>query len=44
MYISDADEFKEQNRVRAIRSIENGVMTGLKKDFIGNSEFGLIRR
>jgi hypothetical protein len=42
MYISDADELKEQHRVRAIKKVENGVMTGLNKDLIGNSEFGLI--
>jgi hypothetical protein len=33
MYISDADEFKEQNRVRAIRSIENVVIDRLEKGF-----------
>jgi len=42
MYISDADEFKEQHKVSNITSIEKGVMTGFIKDLIGNSEPGLI--
>jgi len=34
MYISDADEFKkEQHKVIAIKSVENGIMKGLSKDW-----------
>ncbi|MDP3682693.1 MAG: hypothetical protein Q8S01_02065 [Ignavibacteria bacterium] len=43
MYISDADEFKEQNKVKANKSVERGAMKGLNKDLRVNLELGLIR-
>jgi hypothetical protein len=33
MYISDADEFKEQHKVSAIKSIDKEVILGLNTDW-----------